>query len=308
MNLDSSDARFVRARDRLSAYARDVLERAGLHALRLHADAVTPEHLLSTLMDDAASGAAAVVRHAFADPETIADEALAISPGVMVVGSGSTLPFSPLGLRALVAARSAAAAQGDAEVDERHLLRASTALLTPELQGTVRDLGVAIDSAGGSLGSAESPSSSTGPAGRPRVIDAGPLFKSFSTGAKRALSIANHVAAGAKHTAISPAHILIACLKNASSASSAATFARVRAAVEARAADATPLEPRPIPADPVLVEFLAGVEPPAGTIELLAHYLDGSTPELAAILIRHKVTRELVARVRSAFADPAGDG
>ena len=306
MTLDTSDARFARVRDRLSAYSREVLERAGVHALRLHADAVTPEHLLWTLMEDAASGATAVVRHAFADPQTIASEALAISPGVMVVGSGSTLPFSPLGLRALIAARSAAAASGDSEVDERRLLIESTALLAPELQRAVRDAGVAIDAPDGSANPSGRVTTSAGAAGGERVRDAGPLFKSFSTGAKRALSTANHLAAAARHTAIAPAHIVLACVKNAPSASSTATFARVRAALEGRAADATPLEPRAMPADPALLEFLTGVEPPAGTVEILVHYLDGGTPELAGILIRHKVSRELVARVRAAFADPEG--
>jgi ATP-dependent Clp protease ATP-binding subunit ClpA len=294
MTLDTSDACLVRARDRLSGYAREVLERAGLHALRLHADAVTPEHLLSVLMEDPTCGASALVRHAFADPETIAAEALAISPGVMVVGSRSTLPFSPLGLRALIAARSAAASRGDTEVDERHLLRESTALLAPELQCALRDAGITIE---------PSPAAAGAP-GREHVRDTGPLFKSFSVGSKRALSTANHLAAAAKHTAIGPAHILLGCLKNAPGASAPATFARARAAVEGRTADSTPLDPRRIPADPALVQFLEGVESPAGTVELLAHYLDGETPELAGILLRHKVTPELLARARSAFADP----
>ena len=82
----------------LEPYARGLLQAAGAHALRLHAETVSPEHLLWALMDDPSAAAHAAVLHAFADPGTIADEVLAVSPGLLVVA------FAALVLRASRAA------------------------------------------------------------------------------------------------------------------------------------------------------------------------------------------------------------
>ena len=73
-------------------------------ALSLHADAVSREHLVCVLLSDEESALSELVEHAFADPETLHQDALALAPGILVVGSGATKPFS---VRAVLAARRA---------------------------------------------------------------------------------------------------------------------------------------------------------------------------------------------------------
>lgn len=298
MSLDSSDSRFARSRARLRPYANEMLERSATHALRLNADVVTADHLLSTLMADPDCAACALVLHAFADPPTIAGEALAISPGVMVVASGSTLPFSPLGLRALTAARTLARGRNEAEVDDLHLILESSILLEVEVLETLRSSGFQPEA----LHSEAAPRSSTS------LPESGPLFKHFTMRAKRALTQANHLAASFKLDAISPAHVLLGCLKEGERMStlSGLSFQRARLVLAGRTADMSSPAPRPIPPDETLIEFVEGLPTGAGTLALLARFLAGKTPELAQILTRHKVTLELLERAPAAFEDPAG--
>jgi hypothetical protein len=297
MSLDSSDSRLARSRARLQPYADEMLERSALHALRLNADVVTPDHLLSTLMADPDCAACALVLHAFADPPTIAAEALAISPGVMVVASDSTLPFSPLGLRALLAARELARARLEAEVDDFHLILESSAVMGVDVLEALRTSGFDPEALRSEVGSHD-------PAPLP---ESGPLFKHFSMRAKRALTNANHLAASFKLEAISPAHVFLACLKEGERMSSLSglTFQRARLVLAGRTADVTLPTPRPIPPDESLITFLEGLPDQAGTIAFMARFLAGSTPELAQILTRHKITPELLERSLAAFQDPA---
>ena len=73
--------------------------RAARYALRLHAEELAIEHLFASLLEDEECGATRLVLHAFADPETLAVEVLALCPGIMVVGSEHCLPFSVRGVR-----------------------------------------------------------------------------------------------------------------------------------------------------------------------------------------------------------------
>jgi hypothetical protein len=297
MILDSSDRRFALARDRLHPYANALLERSAEHALRLNADVVTPDHLLSTLMADPESAACALVLHAFADPPTIAQEALAVSPGVMVVASDSTLPFSPLGLRALIAARLFARDRREGEVDDLHLILESAAVMEIAVLDALCSAGFQPDAL-----RTEAPQPSP-----ERVPDSGPLFKHFSMRAKRALTNANHLAGSFELDAISPAHIFLGCLKEGERLSSIGglSFQRARLVLAGRTADLTQPEPRLIPPDDSLRAFVEELPLRAGTLAILAQFLSGSTPELAQILTRHKVTSELLERASGAFEDPS---
>lgn len=296
MSLDVADAHVSRLLLRLHPYARALVQRAGAQALRLHADRVTPEHLLITLMADPDCAACAAVLHAFADPSTIGSEALAIAPGIMVVASDSTRPFSTRGLEALVRAREAAAAIGAATVDERRLLLEAVSVLDVDLQESLRTAGLSL----------EPLRSCADLRTEPPLILEDPFFKHFSLRAKRILSAANRLSASLKHAAISPAHIVLASLQAQDdlTALCGLSFARARIILGARAADQTPPGQRHVPADESLLHFLEQLPEEAESLGLLAQFLAGSTPELAQILTRHKVSAALVARSSSVFRDP----
>jgi ATP-dependent Clp protease ATP-binding subunit ClpA len=290
-------------RARLGAYARGCLDRSGELALQIHADDVGAEHLLATLMDDAECAAHRVVLHAFADPETIADEARALASGILISGSTASLPFSPLGVRALRAARALAAARRDVEVGLAHVLLASFDELEPDLRGTFEDSGWSRTGVEGLL--AEGLLASVEP-GRPAVAESGHLFQAFSDDAKRVLSSAARLARAAPASSISAAHLFQACLQSETALERAAGMpaSRARIALRGRSADDSRVEGRPLAVDEVLERLLAGLGAGADTLEVLAGFHRGETPELARILARHKVTEALVARTRGAFRDP----
>jgi hypothetical protein len=290
MSLDPDDPRLAPHLARLQPYARGLVARAAEHALRLHADAVTPEHLLSTLMEDPRTAAHAAVLHAFADPATIAEEALAISPGLMVVASGSTLAFSPRAAEAL--ARADADAEGR-EVDVARILAAAASVLDEDLRRALREAGF----------SAAIPEAS----GTATALAPG-LFHRFSTAGKRVLSASNRLAAGERATSISHVHLFLACLQEDPALADRVGlgFRRARMLLAARSRDDSAVRPRALPADPSLIAFLEGVPPGSDSLSLLARFAGGGTPELAQILVRSKVTAALLERARNAFQDPAG--
>jgi ATP-dependent Clp protease ATP-binding subunit ClpA len=292
MSLDFEDRELAPLLARLHPHARDLLARAGVQALRLHADGVSPEHLLTALMDDPHCAAHAAVLHAFADPATISDEALAISPGLMVVASGSTLPFSPRAAEAIARARSRSLAEGKREVAVADLLAQAVLGLDEGARDSLRAAGLRT----------AADSRSAGPA--PPLGSA--VFKFFSASAKRVLSAANRLAAAERATAISPAHLLLGCLKEDAEVASEAglSFHRARTLLAGRMADESSPHPRSLPPDPALVEFLRGVSAGSDSLELLARFHSGRTPELAGILTRSKVTTVLMDRARQAFRDP----
>jgi hypothetical protein len=293
VSLDLGDPRLLRSMERVEPYAWTLLERAGEHALRLHADSVTPEHLLSVLMDDAECAATALVLHAFADPATIAADVLAISPGIMVVASDATLPFSPVGLIALLRARATAVGRGAGDVEADDLLLAALHALDPAQRTALTHAGLSL-------------ATSAAEPGEPGSASGEPLFKHFSLQAKRALSSANRLAAAARHAAKGPGHIVLGCLKSETRIEAAAglSFQRARLVLGSALEDPSAPLPRRIPADAALIEFLEGLRAPVDSLAMLARCHAGATPELAQVLTRHKVSPALLEQARGAFRDP----
>jgi hypothetical protein len=291
MSLDPDDPRLAPHLARLQPYARGLVARAAEHALRLHADAVTPEHLLSTLMEDPRTAAHAAVLHAFADPATIAEEALAISPGLMVVASGSTLAFSPRAAEAL--ARADADAEGR-EVDVARILAAAG--LRPRRGSPPRaPRGRVQRGDPGSVGGRRRRSLRDSSTASPRPGSACSRRRTASRpGSGRPRSRTSTCSSPACRR-IPPSRIGSAwgsgergCCSRRGPATTA-PFVRVRC-----------------PPIPSLIAFLEGVPPGSDSLSLLARFAGGGTPELAQILVRSKVTAALLERARNAFQDPAG--
>ena len=297
MSLDLEHAELARLAARLAPYARGLLERSGQYAAFLHADEVGVEHLLCTLMADEDCAAHRVVLHAFADPGTLSEMALATASGILVVGSRCALPFSPLGVKALFSARELAATRGEAQVRPAHLLLCATRELDPRALSDLERAGFDRSGIERSL-----------PAARPErpATREGALFKHFTQDAKRTLSTAGRSTQQAGQAAISPAHIVAACLSvdGELGLQAGSSPARVRQALRAHGGDATPPAPRELAPDAVLLEFLAELPEGAGSLDLLAHCLGGLTPELAQHLVHNKVTRALLERSRGVFRDP----
>jgi len=308
MSLDTNHPGLRSLLERLAPYARSLLGRAGDHALRLHADVVSREHLLAVLMDDPESAAHQLVLHAFADPETIAEEALAISPGVMVVASSATLPFSPLGLRALQRARELAIEQGADEIAVDALLAGATEWLQEDARAAlaaVDESGEAGDAIGAEHDTARTSTGS--PTRSPSAIAPdGPLFKFFSMDAKRSLAAAGRGASQLGQTSISPAQVVIGCLRTATTLAerSGLTWQRARLLLGGHTLDETAPEPRLLPPDEELVGLLSGLDEGATSLGLLRAVLVGGAPELAEILTRQKVSETLLERAQGAFQDP----
>jgi len=276
---------------RLQPYARRLVGDAGEHAQRLHADAVAPEHLLSILMADPRSAAHAAVLHAFADPATISEEVLAISPGLMVVASGSTLPFSALAVEALIGARAAAEAAGEESVGVPRIFSQSLSLFDEGLRRTMLQAGFS-----GEIPDAER---------KAHALDPG-LFRHFSMPAKRVLSASNRLAAGDRAPSISHVHLFLGCLQEdeALATRTGVSFRRARLLVAGSTGDPSVRSTRALPPDRAMVAFLEGVPAGSDSLALLARFLAGGTPEAEQILVRSKVTRALLDRARSAFHDP----
>lgn len=291
--LDTPALRSAAAR--LHPHARKLLDRAAHDALQLHADEVGPEHLLSTLMLDEDCAAQRVVVHAFADPETVADEARSISAGILISGSSSALPFSALGVRALRGARARAARRGDDEIGVAHLALAAF----DELEADVREL---FASSGWTPAGLEA----LVPAGAGVVREEGHLFRHFSDDGKRALSAAAKLARASAVRSISAAALFQACLQYEARLERACGMpaSRARIALRGRLDDPSQVEGGPLAPDEALAELLAGLPERADSLDLLAALQADGTAELATILARHKVTAALLQRARGAFRDP----
>lgn len=282
----------------LTAHGRRVLAAARELALEIHADEVGPEHLLCALMADEDGAAHRAVVHAFADPETIGAETLALAAGILVSGSNASLPFSAGGVRALEGARALAAERSDGAVREGHLLVASVRALPPEL---ALELEAAGFRPSGALELAAGDAGERGP-----VATSGGLFRRFTEEAKRALSAALQVARQDEARAIAPAHLLQACLARSAELARAAGLSpsRARACLRGRTHDASRPTPRAIDVDEGLGRLLADLAPGAGSVALLGAFHSGSTPELAALLARHRVTPALLERLSGELDDP----
>jgi ATP-dependent Clp protease ATP-binding subunit ClpA len=289
--MDSADAAALW--NEFAAHTRVWIERSGAYAARLHADEVGPEHVLCTLMDDENCAAYRAVVHAFADPATIADETRAMAAGITVSGSAASLPFSELGVRALREARSLAAHRGDAAVELAHLLEAAFAQFDADIRASFEAAG---------WNSAIETSPTRGPKS---IAESGPLFRSFSDEAKRAMSAAARLARQGELRSIGPAQLLLACLQADPRVerSSGISTARARLLLRGHSEDTTEVSGPALPPDEALVGFLRGMRRDADSLALLAHFHAGRTPELAQVLMRHKVTVALLARAAGAFSD-----
>jgi hypothetical protein len=273
----------------LAPYAARLLEAAARRALDLHADEVAPPHLLCALMEDEDCGAHQLVLHAFADPETVAVEALATAPGILVVGSARVLPFSVRGVVALRRARGAAEAAGTSADPEQVALGALA-----ELEDA---LAAQLAAECGDAALADAPA---------REDDGSPLFAAFTDAGRRSLVRACRDAAGRSRAAISPVHLLQGALDEDPELARrlGLSAARVGALAGADDADPTPVPHRPLPAGEELRAFLAAVPPGADSTGLLETFLSAGADELQILLARSRVTPELLGRSRGAFEDP----
>lgn len=296
--LSLDDPTVARDVARLGPYSRRALEAAADHAHRLHAEEVTVEHLLSSLFLDEQAGATRLVLHAFADPETLSIELLALSPGILVVGSGRSVPFSVRGVRALESARALAAAGAAASVGPAHVAAAAVAELEPEVLQLLESVGL---KAGGAQQAAAAES-----AGDPPVPESGPLFQRFRQEARRALGAAARAATQWERAAISPAHLVLGALEADSDLGErlGTRASRVRMALGGRDEDATPLVPRRLAPDRDLAAVLSNQEDGAGTAALLGHVLSRGSEEVRLLLQRQRITWELFERAHAAFDDP----
>lgn len=296
MNLVAEHPALQRELARLSPYARLAIERAAGFALWLHATELVPEHLLASLLQDEDCAATQLVLHAFADPQTIGGEILALCPGILVVGSGRSLPFSVCGLRALENARRRASERGSEAVQPLDVFRAALEELPNELRE-------ALVSAGLKEPSASWPSA----AGEREALPVeGPLFRHFSPTARRALSAACRAADRFQRNSISPAHLLWGCLEAEETLREEAGFtpARVHLILAGRDADDTPLEERALEPSPPFLELLSALPAGAGTMEILGEILVHGREEVRALLQRQKITSALHQRSAQAFRDP----
>ncbi len=279
--------------DRLAPYARDVLERAAREAHRLHAEEVSSEHFLYALLLDEEAGATRLVLHAFADPATIAQEVLALCPGILVVASSRSLPFSVRSVDVLEEARSDAHRAGAPKVEPEHLLASSFRALDEPQQSALREAGYDLQP--------------VPPRAEGEVLPReGPLLRHYSEAARRALGLACRAAGQLERDAISPAHVVLAALEADSALAQRASCSpsRARMVLGSHDVDLTPLGSRRLPLAPDLTSLLEGVEPGAETAAVLTRLLAGGTEELRLLLIQQKITLALAERSGGSFPDP----
>ncbi|MCZ6597056.1 MAG: Clp protease N-terminal domain-containing protein [Planctomycetota bacterium] len=303
MALSLDDPDLYRALERLGPYVRFAVERAARFAHRLHADELTVEHLLASLFLDEDCAATRAVLHAFADPETLATEVMALCPGILVVGSKRCVPFSVLGVRALFASRSAASRAGEETVEPARILAAGLAHLEAEALAALRETGLRTTGPPTKPAATESGHEER-PGGLP---DEGALFRHFSKESKRVLGRAGHIAVGLDRDAVSPAHLVLACLEVAEDVREASglTAVRARMVLAGRDGDDTSLEERHPAADAGLLAFLSRQPEGADTLAILASSLEHGSTELRQLLARQRITTAVAERSRGIFQDPA---
>jgi len=293
MTLLPDDPAVLRLLGKLAPYARETLERAAEHALRLHAREIAPEHVLTTLLRDESAGGTRLVLHAFADPDTLASEIQAMSPGVMVVGARQTLPFSVRGVRALERSRAEARAAGAAEVDPAHVFLAAWRCLEEDQVSALETAGARITL----------PTLDCNEPGEP---DEAPLLCFFSDAARRSLAAARRLAHRRDRAAIGPAHMLAGALEVDAPLcrTTGLTVARLQTALADRDADETLPERRLLAPDLALRGLLDELPEEADTVALLGWSLRHGSPALRELFRRQKVTVELFETAGDAFGDP----
>jgi len=294
--LESNNTELGRALAGLAPYLRGLVENGVRRALWLHADQVHPEHVLGAILGDEDSAAGQVIEHAFADPETLDTELLALSPGLMVVGAKAVLPFASDALTVLRRARSRALDQAQEQLGAAGLAQACAEALPQTVQEA--------------LGKADWSHEASDEAVEPesRLDPDGHLFQGLSVTAKRSLVRACRSAHGRKERSISSLGLLIATLEEDPALRSASGWSpgKIRSATDGQTPAASDPPDGPLTPSPALAALLTRLPSGADSLDFLAASLAGAQAELAACFGRHRITPDLVERARDAFRDPPG--
>ena len=294
--FECNDTNLDRVLAELAPYLRGLLENGVRRALWLHADQVHLEHVLGATVGDEDSAAGQVIEHAFADPETLDMELLALSPGLMVVGAKSVLPFSSEALTVLRRARAKALDQGLEQIGSADLAEACAEAL-PQ---AVRDaLGEPTWTQDLSDQVVEAPS---------RLNPDGHLFQGLSETAKRSLVRACRSAHGRKERSITSLSLLLATLEEDSALRSASGWnpSKIRSTLGGQTPPVPAPQERAMKPSPTLAALLGRLPKGADSLDFLAASLEGAEEEVAACFGRHRITPDLVKRSRGAFRDPSG--
>lgn len=281
--------------ERLSPYLQRMLVAAHVRALEIHADELAREHLMERLYADDDSALHAAVLDAFADPEGMAVESLALSPGILVVGAGQATPFSTLAIQAVRAARRIAIERGAEEITLREVLLGALEVLPDETRAALHAAGLqTAPLAGDALLRSSS------------IRESGHLFHAFANDARKMLVAAAREATSAEEPSISPARLFMSALQadRESAAACGLTSHRARLVLDGGTMDLTPPPQRELPLDPAFGAFLSALPPGAGSIDVALALLNEPRHELAQILIRQKVGVDRLRAARSVFADP----
>jgi len=276
-----------------SSYLVAIRARAAELALRLHADTLSREHLACALLADEESAICELVEHAFADPESLYADALALAPGILIVGSNATCSFSVRAVRAARAAVELARSAGLSEVSPACVLCAAHAELSEEAVIALTEAGfdpeaVSLDGERGDLSEGTH------------------LFHPYGDEARRALTGASRLAVKAGRGALSPADLLAAALGEDADLARSLGIDKGSAVSLLRpfADDPTPPEPRDLVDEEELSELMASLPPDAGSLDFLERILERPAEELAQVFLRQKVTPALLERSRASFVDP----
>lgn len=282
------------ATDRLSPYLRRAVDGARERALAIHADELAREHLMERLFADEDSALSRAVLDAFADPEGMAVESLALSPGILVVGSGEATPFSTRAVAAIRGARARAIERGAREVTPRDVLHGCVPELTDDARAALASAGLRED-AGDDATGADSP-----------IRAEGHLFHAFSNDARRMLVAAARESHRAEEPSISPARLLLSALAadRALGEATGLTGHRARMVLDGRTIDDTPPPAREVPDDPAFTAFLRALPDGAGSLDVALSVLADPKDELAQVLLRQKVGPERLDAARGVFQDP----
>ena len=300
MSTTNDHPAFADLAARHAPYAAHLLGAAAEHARRIHAEEVTPEHLLYTLMTDEDCAAHRAVLGAFADPETIAGEVLALSPGILVVGSGRSVPFSVRGARTLERARDQAVERRADAVEPADLFAAGIAELEESARSRLDELGLALP-----LATCEP----AGSAGEPVRPD-GPLLGSFSAASMRVCGFASRIAVQLQRESITPAHVVFAALEADETLQEVTGLSSmgIRTALAGQDEDPTATPPRSMGPDADLRAFLGGFADGADSLAWLGGFLERGSAELRHLLAQQRISLETVARAQGVVRDPDGPG
>ncbi|MFT5285117.1 MAG: hypothetical protein ACI8TQ_001278 [Planctomycetota bacterium] len=287
---------------KLAPYARHIFDLAAEHALSLFADEIAPEHLLSTMMADDECAAYHAVIYAFADPQTIGRESLALSPGILVVSSSHSLPFSPTGVDALFAARKLALETKQEHVTPAILMLAAFDQLAPALMQKL--IGAKFDRT--KLGTH---AQSTDTVEQSSISEEDALFACFAETTRRALGLACKIAKQNQRETISPAHMIGACAQrqNELADHGGLNAMQLSSLIGGDDADLNSPPPRPIPLDADLQSFLRELpSEPAGisSLALLDGFCRQGTGEVQGILKRSRISSELIQKIAASYTDP----